>query len=306
MRNQSASLFASLLSLCFVGCGVDLGECDDALAKTVYYDGLGEPAYSGQALMTASCGGAGGFCHVSSARGAQRFGVPAGYDFDLVLASDSASTDVLRSGVDRVRDDREDIYASVESGRMPTVDSFHANVAAYQSEGREGLPALTTDRGKNLLRNWLACGAPVVERTTDRPVGVAPVGDIRASGGVRLLATWDSLHANAIGPSCTQCHSGRSPSAGLDLEDIDVAYDSLVGDGTGEPAGDAACGGGDRVLVVPGDPAASLLMHKLEGVDANGDSVCGSRMPIDLEPLEEATIHAFRTWIENGAPREGT
>jgi hypothetical protein len=306
MRNQSASLFASLLSLCFVGCGVDLGECDDALAKTVYYDGLGEPAYSGQALMTASCGGAGGFCHVSSARGAQRFGVPAGYDFDLVLASDTASTDVLRRGIERVRDDREDIYSSVESGRMPTVESFHANVAAYQSASRDGLPALNTDRGKTLLRNWLACGAPVVERTTERPSGVTPVGDVVASAGVRLSPTWDSLHANVIGPACAQCHSGSGASVGLDLEDIDVAYDSLVGDGSGEPAIGPACVGGDRVMVVPGDPAASLLMHKLEGVDDGGEAVCGSRMPLGNDPLEEATIHAFRTWIENGASREGT
>lgn len=306
MRNQSASLFASLLSLCFVGCGVDLGECDESLAKTVYYDGLGEPAYSGQALMTASCGGAGGFCHVSSARGAQRFGVPSGYDFDLVLASDAASADTLRRGVARIREDREDIYASVESGRMPTLDSFHANVAAYQSQARDTLPALNTDRGKDLLRNWLACGAPVVERTTERPGGIEPIGDIVESAGVRLLATWDSLHANVIGPSCTQCHSGRSPSAGLDLEDIDVAYDSLVGDGSGELAAGPACGDGVRVLVMPNDPAASLLMYKLEGVDDRGNAVCGSRMPLNGDALDDETIHAFRTWIENGALREGT
>jgi hypothetical protein len=47
-------------------------------------------------------------------------------------------------------------------------------------------------------------------------------------------------------------------------------------------------------------------MHKLEGVDEAGASVCGGRMPLGVDPLEDEVIQAFRTWIENGAPREGT
>jgi hypothetical protein len=82
---------------------------------------------------------------------------------------------------------------------------------------------------------------------------------------------------------------------------IDQAYTALT---TGAPsaASDRACMG-QADYVVRGMPEASLLIHKLEGVDAAGLPVCGSRMPIG-PLLSTEQIDLIREWITVGAPRE--
>jgi len=52
----------------------------------------------------------------------------------------------------------------------------------------------------------------------------------------------------------------------------------------------------DRRMVVPGDAAASYLVHKLEGT-----GICGVRMPLGRPALSAAQIAAIRTWIDEGA-----
>ena len=56
------------------------GACDDEAARAVVYDAAGRAMYAGQAILTGSCAGGGNFCHSSSAL--DRYGVPAGLDFD--------------------------------------------------------------------------------------------------------------------------------------------------------------------------------------------------------------------------------
>jgi len=52
----------------------------------------------------------------------------------------------------------------------------------------------------------------------------------------------------------------------------------------------------DRRMVVPGDSAASYVVHKLEGT-----SPCGVRMPRGRTPLSAAQMTTIRTWIDEGA-----
>lgn len=93
-------------------------------------------------------------------------------------------------------------------------------------------------------------------------------------------ARWSYIHAAIIAPSCatSSCHSDRVETAGIALDDPDVAYEALLG----------------RLYVTPGDPGSALI-QLLEGVEVR-------RMPPDA-PLPQADIDLVRTWIEDGATR---
>jgi hypothetical protein len=93
--------------------------------------------------------------------------------------------------------------------------------------------------------------------------------------------------------ACTTCHSntGRNPSGGLNLNH-DSAYANLVNV--------AARGKAGAIRVIPGDPDASYLVHKLEGAS----DIVGNRMPNNGPPyLTVGQILIIRRWIEIGAPR---
>jgi hypothetical protein len=49
--------------------------------------------------------------------------------------------------------------------------------------------------------------------------------------------------------------------------------------------------------VVPGDPAASYLIRKLEGTN-----IAGSRMPLGGPFLDADTLARIKSWIASGAP----
>lgn len=86
--------------------------------------------------------------------------------------------------------------------------------------------------------------------------------------------------------SCSPCHTTGS-SGGLRLPTAEASYANLVGHGAAAPA----CA--DRVLVVPGDPAASYLIAKLRG----SAGICGLQMPRNRPPLPEAQIQLIEAWI---------
>ncbi len=188
-----------LVLLC--GCnGETLGPCDEAAAKRVVYDERGYPYYAGQALVHASCGQA-AFCHSAAAEGRARWGAPHGLDFDMDISSVSETTvpltppearlrERLRNGRRNVLQWGESFYDSVESGWMPpygraTLDA-HAGISRYWfADDDSRLPRVDDAEGLVILRNWLACGAPVVERTSPHPDGVEPVGDVQPLGMLR-------------------------------------------------------------------------------------------------------------------------
>jgi hypothetical protein len=87
---------------------------------------------------------------------------------------------------------------------------------------------------------------------------------------------------------CVSCHGPGNQQAGLDL--IDDLHAAVVD----QPS--SAWPAVKRV--VPGDPAASLLIHKLRGTQGS----MGAQMPLgSLLPEEE--IVQFESWITAGAPR---
>ncbi|WP_394830796.1 hypothetical protein LVJ94_30235 [Pendulispora rubella] len=81
------------------------------------------------------------------------------------------------------------------------------------------------------------------------------------------------------------CHTSDAAKGGLVFEDADTAYAHLLGTD------------GGKKRVIPGDPACSLLVEKLE---ASEPSV---RMPPGSAPLPAAERCAIERWIANGAAR---
>jgi len=88
------------------------------------------------------------------------------------------------------------------------------------------------------------------------------------------------------------CHS--SPFDGLYLGDMDEAYHRLT---TGEsPATNLE----HTTYVVPGDPEASLLLHKIRPYQDDSPWV-GSKMPLGTDGLGPDDVALIQAWIAQGA-----
>jgi mono/diheme cytochrome c family protein len=84
--------------------------------------------------------------------------------------------------------------------------------------------------------------------------------------------------ASIVVTTCIDCHGGMQPSGRLNL----TTFAGLLR------------GGDSGQIVSPGKPAESLLIKKLKGM-------AGQRMPLRKEPLDDATIQKFETWVADGA-----
>ncbi len=94
--------------------------------------------------------------------------------------------------------------------------------------------------------------------------------------------------------ACIGCHTdnGRTPAGGLILLE-GRSYQALVSQPSRFKAG--------AIFVVPGDPDASYLIHKLEGAA----DIAGSRMPRGTGPfLTTGQMQIIRRWIELGAKND--
>jgi hypothetical protein len=111
-----------------------------------------------------------------------------------------------------------------------------------------------------------------------------------------LEPTFSSIQQNIFSsgdssgrPACTNCHNTARPAAGLDLSP-GVSYNNLVNFASRERP--------TLMRVLPGDPEASYLIHKIEG----RAGIVGGRMPLGGPYLAEGQILVIRRWIETGAP----
>jgi hypothetical protein len=296
----------------------------------------GRPMYEGQALIELHCAN-NGSCHSSGAFGSARHGAPFGLDFDVLLACESGPScdadDVARleRSRDRIVGHRHAIADAIASGSMPPGAEARAlrDVAGEyvrvplgdqvsHLEGRVALSTATGDRllprldreGRRVLRNWLACGAPVIV-STSRDETACPRPGLECPGAsadapcICAVAsdvpppdpTFTSIFETVLRPLCgVSCH-GPGPESLLDdnlldLSDRALAYSELVGV---EAAGVACATMATRV--VPGDPASSLLIQKLS-LDT---PACGVSMPLDRFLLPAEYVDPIRTWITNGA-----
>ncbi len=129
------------------------------------------------------------------------------------------------------------------------------------------LGACSSGSGENLDVN----GRPLDEGGAEQP----------------LIATFGSIQAKVLTPTCTACHAGASAPLGLRLDALN-AFALLVGVASAEVP--------SLLRVDPGNPDASYLLQKLEGTAA-----VGARMPLGAPALPQATIDVIRQWISDGA-----
>ena len=101
-----------------------------------------------------------------------------------------------------------------------------------------------------------------------------------------LAATLPMVQTQIFTPICTLCHGGVVPDAGLNLQQ-GMSFANLVNVPSTQT---------NLLRVVPGDPEASYLIHKLEG----RASIVGHRMP-PPPFLSNAEIALVRGWILAGA-----
>ncbi len=286
---------ATYLAVLLAGCGAELGPADLVAARELVYDEAGTPAYAGQALVIGSCG-YGAFCHGAATE--ERFGAPSGLDYDLRVA-DEVERPRLTADLERAFSHRYLIWEAVSSGAMPISGAAGDLVAdgapRYARADGTPLAGLETSEGRETLRNWLAAGLPIVERTDAQP-GAGELGWIEERLPVEPLAPrWSDIYARMIVPRCASagCH-GAAREGALDLRGEAESLAALVD----APAAGVRCGPEGGALIVPGDPGASLLVGKLTG------EACGLRMPMGGSRIDAESIEAIRAWIAAGARRD--
>jgi hypothetical protein len=309
---------AALKELCKGG-ACEVGECRDVgrEGRVPVLMPDGRLAYAGQAIMLVACADG---CHSSSAQGQARHGAPSGLDFDLApvvvegieigteLMVDDAAIEGLRERQLAIFERREHIYRAVVTGSMPYApegDAQRAASAGSTFRRDEASCALLEELGsieqaatRELLRDWLACGAPLIEAQgpLDRAVG-GTVGDQFPACPQEGPATFESVYRiMTTQGACPECHHPAGVMKALDLSTAAAAYDALLGaDGKGVAPD---CELTSFPYVTPADPERSYLLAKLGALDA---PACGVTMP-PAGALPAESLALVRAWIAAGAP----
>jgi len=317
LRNAACSGLV-LVSALALGCGEEVGSCDDPSKghDTVLVGTTIQ--YGGQAIINESCAG----CHGSQVRGAARRGAPAGLDFDLIPAEseevgenqDGDTVMVLEEGVvrglrerqRRVFEQRNLIWDQVKEGLMPpngvgaayrqlkrVFDTKDDDVCTKRKASYDGVFEKSS---MDVLRNWLACGAPIVETNSE---SVEKAGIPGAAGFQYPLCEaapsmpgepipFDTVYETVF-PRCTGCHSGISSP---DLGTADKAYAVLV------ESGEEQCQ--TKPYVTPGEVAGSYFYDVVN--EENPACTPMGRMPPGAE-LTKSELKLISDWIASGAER---
>jgi hypothetical protein len=224
---------AALMALLCVACSADPGSCDEAAAYEVYYDQDGFPAYAGQALVEVSCG-QGRYCHASDIPADARFGAPAGLDLDIGVAADPTELSRLAHARRVAWNLRGEVLWQVDIAAMPpgppSGEEALAGAPSYRTAigtpAEHALPTIGSTEAREMLRNWLACGAHVVEATEGSSTGIGDIVPAIAvlrcpegaldCGGICLPVESDPVNCGACGRSCgpaQQCIGGMCTCA---------------------------------------------------------------------------------------------
>jgi hypothetical protein len=270
-------------------------------ATQVVYASDGTPYYAGQGLVNNSC--AAGTCHSMFAERDSRKGAPYGLNFDLAPLTRravEANFSALHDGLAQVHHSANDMWGAIADGAMPPGKAGQRPDEEWKNAdgAAAGLPGLSTDVGKVTVRNWLACGAPVISGMTGAPKDANRLGEIVAplklssNGGG---ATFDTVF-DIVFRSCGQsCHMPGGVAVGLDLSTKDAAYASLVDKAAFSGDGAGKCGAVANKLIEPSHCTESLVYQKL-----HPNPPCGEQMP-PTGPLSDAALQMLCNWIDAGA-----
>ena len=141
-----------------------------------------------------------------------------------------------------------------------------------------------------LLTAWIDAGAkfdgpdsaaPLTSFTTSRPDAPGPKPTVVAAGDQDEVQFARDL-GSVFMEHCLDCHGEDNPRNQFSVD----TFNRLL------------AGGFSGAALSPGQPDASLLVKKLRGQS-------GARMPLDRDPLDDATIAKIARWIELGAKFDG-
>lgn len=144
---------------------------------------------------------------------------------------------------------------------------------------------------RKLLATLGACACLGACRLPEPP----RVGEPR-DPGQDVSGAYADIEFDLWAPRCATaaCHAGAPPAAFPQL-DPGASWEALVSvPSEQQPA---------LLLVAPGDPEGSYLVHKLRGTHASqGGS--GQRMPIGDVALDDQELSGVEAWIRDGAQNE--
>jgi hypothetical protein len=327
-------------------------------------DGL--PMYEGQALVQSTCGD-GSFCHAPAAVGADRVGVPAGLNFDVDLACTDASQDPtctqpidpcdggqtdtaycrrlegLHNNQNEINRFAEGMIQEMRAGAMPPGEAgrrvrngtpWLRKFDPDRPNRPEELPPIESAEAQEIVRNWLACQAPVIART-EIPASAGDElepcpsvdGEICIYNGPQDLPgpMWSEIYWSIMFNECVICHGptndnvdqnpnnprggeipgGASPAAleALDLTGPDATDTSNWPSDSYPVVVDAlayqvtTCPD-EGTIVIPSDSQDSVMIQKLRNTQA-----CGTGMP-PFDPISETLIQVVEEWVDLGAPND--
>ena len=354
------------------GCKRDLGDCNldgqtpdgraipGPAAFDIAYrltDGL--PMYEGQALVQSTCGD-GSFCHAPAAVGADRIGVPAGLNFDVDLACTDQSQDAtctqpidscaggqsdtayckrltgLHNNQNQINTWAEGMIQEMRAGAMPPGEagrSVRNNTPWLRKSDGSELPPIDSAEAQEIVRNWLACQAPVIARTELAPSTELELEPCQSVDDEICIyngpqepppePVWSEIYWSIIFTRCVTCHGpanattddpnpdnplggdipgGASQDAveALDLTGSDKANTTNWPTESWSAVVDASAytGGicnGFGILVVPFDSPSSIMIQKLRGTQT-----CGTEMP-PAQMISETLIQIVEEWVALGA-----
>ncbi len=241
------------------GCKRDLGDCNldsttpdgvpidgPAAFDVVYQITGGMPMYEGQALVQSTCGD-GAFCHAPLATGGNRYGAPAGMNFDvsLVCTGDPAGCQAnppyddrvqrLNGDQSNIRNWAEGMIQEIRAGAMPPGEagqSVRNNIPWLRPDGSE-LPSIDSSEGQEIVRNWLACDAPAIGRSETPPTDaeqLQPCGSsdeevicVYSGPGADLPdPNWSDIYWTIMFTQCVSCHGPAN-------DNVDMNPDNPLG-----------------------------------------------------------------------------
>lgn len=180
-------------------------------------------------------------------------------------------------------DSHSSTMAGSENGPVVEVGKPEASPLLQRLTGQieprmpmDGPPWLSEEETSSVTQ-WIINGAQGPAAGTDTAIPAAEPPDPREDGQI----TYDEV-AVIFGQRCIECHSDNSklgaPPEGLRLDSLPTILS-----------------GGDRVVVIPGNPAASAMIRHIKGL-------AEPRMPLDGPPwLSDAQISLLEDWIAGGA-----
>jgi hypothetical protein len=167
-----------------------------------------------------------------------------------------------------------------------------AALAACSEDDAEALSATFAAQRLDASTTSILDAGPALDAGSGCPLGQVLCGRCMAA----FVPSGAEIQLRIFSRSCalsSACHAGNAAQAGLSLASIEEVLRTAVGQRSKQqPA---------RMLIAPGDPAASYLIDKLRGHQAAPTS----RMPPPpSEPLCAAKIEALEAWIAAGARNE--